>query len=128
MASGFIKITDKDIFSTRWTGFDEILKLIIQELIEINNSKELIALLKTHIPPENYDEDELEMGWGFIDENTNKITSRLLELKEISKKDLQLFWNAASKVNDKIDEFGCEYSSINPTLIKELLMLNINLE
>lgn len=128
MASGFIEITDKDIFSTRWTGFDEILKLIIQELIETNNSKELIALLKTHIPPENYDEDELEMGWGFIGENTNKITSRVLELKEISKNDLQLFWNAVRKVNEKIDEFGSEYSSLNPALIKELLMLKINIE
>jgi len=123
MASGFIKISKEIVSTPRWTGFDEIIRIVIRELMEVENSKKLIEYLNSHIPPENFNPDGLEMGWGFIDERINGTTSRVLELKELSDKNLELFWNAVEIGNQNLEKYGTEYSTLYPKLLKDLLDL-----
>ncbi|MBW1296348.1 hypothetical protein [Aquimarina litoralis] len=122
MASGFIKITDKKSFAPRWTGFDEVIKILIRELKNNcdKNTSELIKHLESIIPPENFNE-ELEMGWGFIDERIDGTTSRVLELKKMTTENLELFWEAVKNGYDKLIKFGTEYSTLYPELMKKLL-------
>ena len=124
MASGFIDVTDKKSFAPRWTGFDEIIKIVIRELSFNNNEKSggLIRHLESHIPPENFDE-ELEMGWGFVDHRINGTTSRVLELNKMSDSDTELFWKSVNNGFQKLTQQGSEYSTLNPDLMKELLEL-----
>lgn len=122
MASGFIEINDKKSFAPRWTGFDEIVKIIIRELNNYPNanSSELITKLESVIPPKDFNE-ELEMGWGFIDERIDGTTSRVIELKKMSLEDLNLFWKAVQNGYDNLIKIGTEYSNLYPELMKELL-------
>ncbi|MBQ4804521.1 hypothetical protein J8L88_16795 [Aquimarina sp. MMG015] len=122
MASGFIEITDKKSFAPRWTGFDEVIKILIRELNNNSdkNTSELIKHLESIIPPENFNE-ELEMGWGFIDERIDGTTSRVLELKKMTTENLELFWEAVKNGYDNLIKFGTEYSTLYPELMKELL-------
>ena len=69
MASGFIYIEEYVQFSIRWTGFDEVIKLIIRELIALDldeDTKDLIIELESYIPPYELD-DAMEWCWGFYD-------------------------------------------------------------
>lgn len=122
MASGFIEISDNRSFSPRWTGFDEVIRIVICELKNelMHNSDELINHLESIIPPTDLD-DGLEMGWGFIDYRIDGTTSRVLELKELSKTDLELFWTAVKNGYDNLIKLGTEYSTLYPKLMKELL-------
>lgn len=128
MASGFIDVNKENTFSIRWTGFDEIVKIIIKELTELNENKEttkLIKKLESYIPESDLD-DGLEMGWGFIDERIHGTTSRHIKLYKFDESLVDLFWNAAENGYNKLVEYGIEYSTIYPNFLKELIDLRNN--
>lgn len=126
MASGFIDINKKNTFSIRWTGFDEIIKVVIKELTELNKeaekTTELIKILDSYIPPSEL-EDGLEMGWGFIDERINGTRSRHIELYKLDESLVDLFWKATENGYHKLVKYGIEYSTLYPNLLKELVDL-----
>ena len=82
MASGFIIFKDRRCFARRWTGYDEILRIAIRELEEIEGGQALADWLKSQIPAEEDSEDN-EMGWGFINPRTKDVTSRVLDLRSL---------------------------------------------
>ena len=125
MASGFIEISSDKCYSPRWTGFDETIRVILKELKDINSTEttlSLIEFLKSRIPPANLN-DGLEMGWGFIDEKNNDTVSRIIEFTELSDIQIEIFWKAANTGYKKLVEFGEDYSTLNPGLMKELIDL-----
>ena len=125
MASGFININDKITFDIRWTGFDQIIRLIINDLKTFDNnhySEELINILDKYIPPLNLDEN-LEMGWGFIDKRTQDTTTRNLDLFKLNDECIELFWLSAKNVYHNLLEKKYDSPSIYPEFIKKLIDL-----
>ena len=125
MASGFIKISSERCYSPRWTGFDETIRIILKELEEMDSADTVLSLiefLKSRIPPIDLN-DDLEMGWGFIDEKNNDTVSRIIEFTELSDIQIDIFWKAANTGYKNLVESGEEYSTLNPELMKELIDL-----
>ena len=127
MASGFIELSEEHCFSSRWTHYDLILELIIEELKDLPFSDDLVHFLETHTPPENLTED-LEMGWGFIDSRVDGITTRILELDKLDENDTFLFWNAVEKALERIIKRDTNYLESVSESFLELLELNVKLK
>lgn len=128
MASGFIDIDKENTFSIRWTGFDEVIKIIIKELHELKSTKlvpELINELQSNIPPSHLEEG-LEMGWGFIDERINGTTTRSIELNKFNEKWIEIFWEATENEYKKLMKNGTKYSNLHPDYLKELIGFKAN--
>jgi len=124
MPSGFIELTNTDIFSIRWTGYDEIIKITLKELENLESPKtnSLVSLLKTHIPPADFNERH-EMKWGFIDERVHTTVCRKLELYNLCDESLNLFWAALERGYYKLLEKGMEYSDLQAEFLMELISL-----
>ena len=122
MASGFIEISNDRVFAVRWPAFDEIIRIIIRELKKMDNSENLILFLSAYIPKKQLKAGS-ELGWGFVDEKTNEIVSRIITLNELSHKDLELFWKAVESGNKQLIEQGKEYSFLQMDIMNDLLKL-----
>ncbi|RBW62687.1 hypothetical protein DS884_01505 [Tenacibaculum sp. E3R01] len=118
MASGFIILKDRSCYAPRWTGFDGIIRDLIREIKNLENSTELKLILERKIPSNT--EEEVEMCWGFI--NTNgKTIERGLDLRGLSDSNHKLFWTGIQKVYVNMIKFGTDYSTLNPIIPKEML-------
>ncbi len=125
MLSGFIELNSKDIFSIRWKGYDEIIKLALNELAVIkprSKATNLINRLESHIPPQGFHERH-EMGWGFIDSRAHTTICRKLELYALCNDEQQLFWKAVERGYSKLLISCNEYTHLEPSYIEELLKL-----
>ncbi|MEL6675257.1 MAG: hypothetical protein AAFR61_23820 [Bacteroidota bacterium] len=120
MASGFIILEDRSCFATRWTGYDEIIRLLIRELTHLKGGETLIPILSEKIPREE-DEQKGEMGWGFVNFEKDEIIERELDLRGLNTQGKRLFWQALERVVAKLAEQGKLYSGLNPDRPKELL-------
>lgn len=120
MASGFIEISENKEFAVRWTIYDEILRLLIQELKAFQdlNSIFVVSLLESRTPPPNFDEN-LEMGWGFITEHD--VISRIVSITDFSIEQKEVFWKAVHIAYTKLQKQGKNYSTLQPVFLKELL-------
>lgn len=126
MASGFIEITDEKCYAPRWTGFDETVRILLIELKDLPRTepvRSLTQFLQSRIPPTELP-DELEMGWGFVDEEKEDVVSRIIEFKELTDDQIQVFWKAAKTGYEKLLEKGDAYSPLNPDLMKQLIELH----
>lgn len=125
MASGFIEISGKKSFSTRWTAFDETVRIIVKELEHMSSDEEslsLIVLLKSRIPPIDLN-DQFEMGWGFIDEEKDDVVARIIEFNGLTETQIGMFWKAALSGYNKLKDRGEEYSVLLPDIMHELIEL-----
>jgi small nuclear ribonucleoprotein (snRNP)-like protein len=121
MANGFIVLKDRSCFAGRWTGYDEVLKIAIREIKAIDDKNELIEILGKRIP-ENDEEHEVEMGWGFINKKGEGV-HRHLDLRGLSNEHYALFWRALQKRYGRLATLGEAYSFLNPDYLKSLLRM-----
>lgn len=123
MSNGFIELNSTAVFSIRWKGYDEIIRLALSELAGLKPKAEpLINRLESHIPSNGFNERH-EMGWGFIDSRMHTTICRKLELYALCDDEQQLFWTAVEKGYSKLLQSCKEYSHLEPGYIKELLEL-----
>ena len=120
MANGFIILKDRSCFVTRWTGYDEIIRITIREIEKKDKSNELVKILSSKIPKGD-EENEVEMCWGFFDKKTEKTISRDLDLRGLSNDHHELFWSSLQKACENLIKFGKAYSNLNPERAKQLL-------
>ncbi|WP_299256185.1 hypothetical protein [uncultured Aquimarina sp.] len=118
MASGFIILKDGRCFARRWTGYDEILKIVIKELRELEGGKPLAKWLKVIIPNDNLT-DEMEAGWGFLDLESDEWISRKLDLRSLTKENQELFWEAIQRGKINLNYQGQGYSILSPDYFQE---------
>lgn len=111
MASGFIVFKDGRCFGRRWTGYDEILKIVIKELFLIENGKDLASWLETQIP--DLDDESGECGWGFYKTSTDEFLNRFLDLRSLTLENQKLFGDAIVIGRTKLLDFREEYSCLN---------------
>jgi len=112
MASGFIVLKDGRCFAPRWSIYDEVIRITIRELEEIEKGQELADWLKMQIP-EPEDNEDNEIGWGFIDPRiNNNIVNRELDLRALTDENQQLFWKAVQKGMDKLTNGAPNYSTL----------------
>ena len=115
MASGFIVYKDGRCFAPRWTGYDEIIRIAIRELKEIENGHALADWLIMQIPATE-DADVIEMGWGFIDPRVGETVNRNLDLRSLTEENQRLFWKATQNARIKIAKAETDYSTISSDL------------
>lgn len=118
MASGFFILRDRSCYAPRWTGFDGLIRDVIREIKNLENSSDLISILEMKTP-KNID-GEVEMCWGFINTSGETI-ERVLDLRGLSDIDHKLLWTGIQMVYTNMVKYGQEYSSLNPNIPKELL-------
>ncbi len=113
MASGFIILKDGRCFAPRWTGYDEIMRIAIKELKELEAGVSLAEWLSTRIPADDLPDDH-EMGWGFVDNRINDTVSRELDLRSLTSDNQTLFWRAIQIGKAKLSKLGEAYSYLSP--------------
>jgi hypothetical protein len=93
MASGFIILKDCRCLARRWTIYDYLIELVIDDLSYLQDSKaiEFKHWLQTLIPKEN---DEYNGYGGFIRQETGEDVQRWLDLRELTEENQQLFWKS----------------------------------
>lgn len=119
MASGFIILKDRSCFACRWTGYDEILRLVSNESSKIDPSSNLHITLSKRIPNEDNTE-EVEMCWGFINQSGDTV-ERTLDLRGLSDMENQLFWKSVQKIYQNIILQGSNYSTLYPPFLRDFL-------
>lgn len=119
MASGFITLGDGRGFSVRWTGFDEIIKILVKELSLGNKQQqELSDWLKEFLP--NEEKGDIEMGWGFVSKKSQEIINRSLDLRELTLDNQKYIMVSLQKGYNKMIKDD-EYSHLYPEILKDLL-------
>ena len=111
MASGFIVFKDGRCFGRRGTGYDEILKIVIKELLLIEDGKDLAKWLETQIP--DLDDESGECGWGFYKTSTDEFVNRHLDLRSLTVENQQLFGDSIIIGRAKLLDLREEYSCLN---------------
>ncbi len=109
MASGFIIFKDGRCFARRWTGYDEIIRIAINELEIINNGQALADWLKLQIPSTE-DNKNADAGWGFYNSRIEEWTNRELDLRSLTPESQGLLWKAIQNGRRNLIEKGEDYS------------------
>lgn len=113
MASGFIILKDGRCFARRWTGYDEIIRIAINELELIEDGKKLADWLRLQIPSSE-DDENADAGWGFHNSRISDWITRKLDLRSLTSENQKLFWKAIKQGKINLQINGQEYSSISP--------------
>ncbi|MGH1334752.1 MAG: hypothetical protein ACRBFS_01395 [Aureispira sp.] len=112
MASGFIILKNGRCFARRWTGYDEIIRIAITELEQIENGQELAEWLKVQIP-NTEDDESADAGWGFHNSRIDDWINRELDLRSLTQENQELFWKAIQKGKNKLTEKREDYSPLS---------------
>jgi len=118
MASCFIVFKDGRCFSRRWTGYDYILKIAINELQFIPGGIPLAEWLELQIPIEN-DELESDGGYGFYNSRLDDWINRHLDTRSLTPENQKFFWQAIEKGRIRLHHEGAAYSELNPDYFEE---------
>lgn len=122
MANGFFILKDRSCFLTRWTGYDEIIRIAIRELREFENGKCLANWLATIVPKEYIHDDENQWGTGFVNPDTNEtFMGKELDIRSLTETNQDLFWKALKIGFEKLKLEKEKYSYLNPERLNELL-------
>ena len=124
MASGFIILEDGRCFSTRWTGYDEIIRIAVRELTLIEDGIPLANWLAEQAPKEVDQEGVIECGWGFHPPNSDDVVNRTLDIRSLSPKSRELFWKALQKGCNKLLTLGKPYSFLTAERLPPLLTMH----
>jgi hypothetical protein len=98
MASGSIILNDGRCWSDRWTGYDCLLSVVIDEIRLCGDHPEFMAWLRTRIP----EEQDIEMGYGFIKPDTDENIVRSIDLRELTPASQEVFWSALQRAATKL--------------------------
>ena len=122
MANGYIILKDRSCFSTRWTGYDEIVRIAARESALIEGGLALAEYLFGIVPNKYLPEDDNQWGTGFVNAETGETyIGKELDLRGLTKINQQLFWQALEAGYKKLINEGESYSFLNPVRLKELL-------
>ncbi len=122
MANGFFILKDRSCFLTRWTGYDEIIRIAIKELREFENGKDLADWLSTIVPEEYIHNDKNQWGTGFVNPETNKMfIGKELDMRSLTETNQSLFWKALKIGYEKLKLEKEKYSYLNPERLNELV-------
>ncbi|WP_379685692.1 hypothetical protein [Flavobacterium procerum] len=112
MASCFIIYKDGRCFSKRWSGYDEIIKIAIKELLLLDDGKELADWLELQIPILEK-EIENDSCYGFYNERTNDFINRHLDTRSLTEENQNLFWKAIQNGRIRFINEGTAYSPLD---------------
>ncbi|CAM1344665.1 hypothetical protein [Tenacibaculum amylolyticum] len=122
MANGFFILKDRSCFTTRWTGYDEIIRIAIRELYELDNGKDLADWLATIVPKEFKPNGGNQWGTGFVNPDTNEVfIGKELDLRSLTEVNQNLFWKALFIGYEKLKLEKEKYSYLTPERLKQLL-------
>lgn len=122
MANGYIIFKDRSIFSTRWTGYDEIIRLAVKELQKVNEGIELSLWLSALVPIEYDTTDKSQWGTGFMNKQTGEVhIGKELDLRSLTEENQILFWAALKAAYSNLMIYKKNYSFLNPDRLEELL-------
>ena len=125
MANGFFILKDRSCFLTRWTGYDEIIRIAVKELANIEDGKELADWLSCIVPKKYIHNDDSQWGTGFVNQETNEtFIGKELDLRSLTEKNQNLFWNAIKAGYEKLQLERENYSYLPPERLEELLKRN----
>lgn len=125
MANGFFILKDRSCFTTRWTGYDEIIRIAVRELNNIENGKELSDWLSGIVPKVNIHNDESQWGTGFVNLDTNEtFIGKELDLRSLTEENQNLFWKALKLGCEKLRTEMKNYSFLVPERLEEFLKRN----
>ena len=116
MAKGFITLENGEDFYSRWTGYDAIIQIAINELANFPDGKELSSWLRTIVPREGE-----EKGDAVFFNRNGEMIQRILDLRGLTADNRAMFWRAIRSGATKLNKLGKKYSDLNPDLINELI-------
>src|ERR1700756_136044 len=108
--NGLITLENGENYFVRWTGYDEIIRIVIKELSFVDNRRELAGWLNTQIPNEREDDGKTV---PFYKENGDMIM-RFIDIRGLTTANRRLFWTALENGAEKLLRLGDEYSILNP--------------
>ncbi|UUC44568.1 hypothetical protein [Flavobacterium cerinum] len=112
MASCFITFKDGRCYSRRWTIYDAILHIAIQELERIPGGMPLSEWLKLQIPVEEA-EHQSDACYGFYNSRIDEWKNRELDVRSLTPENQELFWEAIRNGRIRLVEEGEAYSPLN---------------
>jgi len=122
MANGFFILKDRSCFLTRWTGYDEIIRIAIRELRGFENGIPLANWLATIVPKKYIHDDQNQWGTGFVNPDTNEtFMGKELDMRSLTETNQVLFWKALKIGFEKLKLGKEKYSYLNPERLGELL-------
>lgn len=96
MASGFIILGNGKTWSPRWTGYDIVLKTIMNNLTYNGKEFELKKWIESILP--NIENGDVECGYCFIRNSDGENILREIDTRFIKNEYLDIFWNTLEKI------------------------------
>ena len=119
MAKGFIILENGQDFFTRWTGYDLIIEIVIDQIQKNDWDPHFCEWLKTRIPSEHE-----EKGDAVFYNSNDEMIQRILDLRGLTKNNRALFWKTVEAGRLELNQKGKAYSPLNPDRINELADLH----
>ncbi|HAA15412.1 MAG TPA: hypothetical protein DCE41_28420 [Cytophagales bacterium] len=122
MANGFFILKDKSCFATRWTGYDEIIRIAVRELRLLADGQALADWLSGIVPKDYDPESKDQWDTGFIVPETQEMyVGKELDMRSLTRCNQRLFWEALTVGHGHLVARGKEYSFLNPERLQQLL-------
>ncbi|MFD0990744.1 hypothetical protein ACFQ1R_11600, partial [Mariniflexile jejuense] len=103
MAQGFITIEDGSCYISSWRAYDEIIRIVANELSINKKGLELSIWLSKKVPKEYKLNDSNQWGTGFIDQESGKmIIGKDLDLRGLNEQNQEIFWNGLQNGFEKL--------------------------
>jgi hypothetical protein len=112
MASCFVIFKDGRCFSRRWSGYDEIIKIAIRELNEINGGLPLADWLELQIPILD-EEIENDSCYGFYNSRIEDFVDRDLDTRSLTPENQSFLWQAIQNGRIRLIKEGTSYSPLD---------------
>ncbi len=100
MASGFITLPDGTDWSSRWTGYDAVLEIIMLELKNDGDEGILKEWIKYILPNEN--NGDIESGYCFYKKGSENIL-RIIDTRLMKPNFQKIFWDKVKSLTQKLD-------------------------
>jgi hypothetical protein len=117
MASGFITLRNGKTWSPRWTGYDIVLKTIMNNLTDNEKEFELKKWIESILP--NIENGDEECGYCFIRNSDGENVLREIDTRFIKNDYLVIFWNTLEKIVDEQKKSENDFSFLFFDLFKE---------
>jgi hypothetical protein len=119
MASGFIILSDGRCWARRWTAYDRVIGLSIEEIPINKENNEFKEWLQTRIP----EEQDIECGWCFIKQDTGESIVRNFDLRELTEANQKVFLLALQRALTKMITTSASKNEDIIFLLKRILKM-----
>lgn len=131
MAQGFITLEDGSCYITSWRAYDEVIRIVSNQLSDSQNRPKLSKWLSKRVPKKYIHNGESQWGTGFIDGNGKMIIGKSLDLRGLTEQDQRLFWNGLQNGFEKLvrgelkTEFNNDVFKISITRLLKMHKLSL---